>query len=532
VELADCTSPQVVTLAVGDHLVVDPAASNGCIRVGVASAGAEYLIGVVSGAGDETATGISGPYTLTIGNEGQVAAGASGAGGGPAGSGGGLAEAPLDAAARFDRNLRRLEASLVVPPGGAAAPPSGPAVAPPVGEKRTFRVCASDTCSQTNTVNATARSVGAKVAIYTDDENSTFADALTPADLDLLASTFDEYFHPIATEAFGSESDIDNNGVVIVLITRRVNDFTTSCAGGRVIGYFFGGDLLTSFSGSNRAELFFTYAPAPATSQCPTVTRTSAMNALRPTLIHEFQHMISFNQHRLMRDGNQEETWLNEGLSHLAEDLAGELIPNSACPGFASCRSLYASPNVSNTYRYLSDTEKNFLVFGENSSGTLAERGAAFMFTRWVLDQYGTGPNGLALTRSLLATNRVGKGNLEAVTGAPFPVLATRWHLAAYLDDLAGYTDASGLLSFDTWNFRSVMNNPANAQSFPSGFPLLPQVVTQSLTRSGTLRGGTGRSFLLRPGGVVKDILLSAGSGSRNQTDPALVARIGVARIQ
>lgn len=529
---AECGSPTIVTLAPGAHQVVDPSTSGGCVRVGAQFGNEEYLVVLLSGAGDETQAGISGPFTFEIGAVGSVVA-APGSGG-PGGSPFAPAQAPApSAAAAFDAGLRRREAELQVSATDRLqAAPGGPAAAPVVGHQRTFQVCAATTCNQTNTVNATARAVGQTVAIYSDDSNPVFAESLLPADYDELVTAWDQHLHTIATGAFGAESDIDANGVVLILISRRVNDFTTSCTDGRVIGYFFGGDLLTTFAGSNRAEIFFTFAPAPATSGCSTVTRRGALNQLKPTLIHEFQHMISFNQHRLIRNGNQEQTWLNEGLSHLAEDLAGQLIPNEFCPGASSCRSLYGSANVTNAYSVFNNPPQHALVFGRASTGTLAERGAGFLFARWLLDQFGTGPDGFNLTRALVGTNLLGRANVEAATGRGFPMLAGQWLATAYVDNLAGFTDASGLLTYDTWDFRTVMDNPANSQLFPNGYPLEPEAVAQSALRSGSLKAGTGRYFLLRPGGTARDMLVSGGSGSTLQPDPALAIRLAIVRIQ
>jgi hypothetical protein len=512
--------------------VVNPALSRGCIRVGgdAASTNEEYLVVLLSGAGTETQTGVSGPFNLQIGAVGSVSAGP---GGGPAAVPFAAAGAhSASAAAAFDAGLRRREAALAVTPADQPAAVGAPAPAPPVGDKRAFQVCAGSSCTQTNTVNATARAVGQTVAIYTDDTNPVFADTLRPADYDELVTAFDQHLHAIATSAFGTESDIDNNGVVLILITRRVNDFTTNCSDGRVIGYFFGGDLLTTFAGSNKAEIFFAFSPAPASGGCTAVTRQGALNQLKPTLIHEFQHMISFNQHRLIRNGNQELTWLNEGLSHLAEDLAGQLIPNEFCPGASSCRSLYASANLVNVHDYWSSPANHALVFGRSSSGSLAERAAGFLYGRWLLDQFGSGENGFTLTRAMVGTSLVGEANVEAATGQDFALLAGQWLLSAYTDNLAGFTDPSGRLSYPTWDFRTVMNNPANSQIFPNGYPLVPEVVVNSAQRSGSLKAGAGRYFLLRPGGSARDLLVTAGVGSTAQPDPALAVHLAVVRIR
>ena len=66
-------------------------------------------------------------------------------------------------------------------------------------------------------------------------------------------------------------------------------------------------------------------------------------------IIHEFQHMISFNQHVLVRGGNAEETWLNEGLSSFAEELGGRLVPDALCAN-TDCLTQFSLINLDNAY--------------------------------------------------------------------------------------------------------------------------------------------------------------------------------------
>ena len=49
-----------------------------------------------------------------------------------------------------------------------------------------------------------------------------------------------------------------------------------------VVGYFFGGDLLPAYPGSNKREVFFAFAPKPASGTCPAVTRSGALRSLPP----------------------------------------------------------------------------------------------------------------------------------------------------------------------------------------------------------------------------------------------------------
>ena len=86
---------------------------------------------------------------------------------------------------------------------------------------RTFQVCAKTDCSRFDQVGARVRALKTKVAIYVD----TLAPAggLDSTALDSIANTFDQRLYTIDTAAFGRESDIDSNSVVLVLMTNTVN---------------------------------------------------------------------------------------------------------------------------------------------------------------------------------------------------------------------------------------------------------------------------------------------------------------------
>src|SRR5256886_16931179 len=86
---------------------------------------------------------------------------------------------------------------------------------------RQFMVCAKTDCSRFDRVGARVRALKTKVAIYVD----TLAPpgGLDATALDSIANTFDQRLYAIDTAAFGRESDIDSNTVVLVLMTNTVN---------------------------------------------------------------------------------------------------------------------------------------------------------------------------------------------------------------------------------------------------------------------------------------------------------------------
>ncbi|MHB1327668.1 MAG: hypothetical protein ACYC2K_05640, partial [Gemmatimonadales bacterium] len=256
-----CASQPVTQLAVGQHALIDPATRNGCVRVPVAGAeGAEYLLVVASGTGSRSTSGVSGPYHLAAGNPASALSASA-------------AVVREDHPSRVGRRtagddfhdmLRRKESELVA--SGAAriqaAPPPGIAAAPPVaGHQRTFKVCRTVTCSQFDDVPAIARYVGTKAAIYMDVDVPT-ADTLLEEDYADLGRTFDLYHYPINAAAFGAESDLDTNERVVILLTNAVNNLTPDCSDGRVLGYFYGADLITG-PNSNQGENYYTMVPSP-----------------------------------------------------------------------------------------------------------------------------------------------------------------------------------------------------------------------------------------------------------------------------
>lgn len=536
-----CATQPVTQLEPGQHQILDPSATNGCLRVPPADAGgAKYLLVLTSTNGTRSSSGIHGTYLLRASQPSTSAAGqAPGAdlGGLTAGQGLRVRDPSLRGrvGASFDRTLRALEREALADPETrrpASRPGNVILAPPPLGDVRTFKACSNLECSSFTNVTATARYVGMHAAIYLDN-NAPASDPFTTADLAELGTSFDTYHYPIDTTAFGRESDIDANGLVIVLATKAVNDLTPDCESGRVVGFFYGVDLLNR-TNSNRAEIFYTLVPAPQTSGCSAVGRRTALNNLKPTLIHEFQHMISFNQHALVRPGSSEDTWLNEALSSHAEELGGRLIPDGECiaSGLPSCRSQYSSGNITNGYNYLEDTDTSFVFFAHSEPGTLSDRGAGWLFLRWMLDQFSADSIlGTSKTRALVGTSLTGMANLTAVTGSPLSSMIPQWLMATYLDDGVELPEeATGRLRFKSWGLREIWSNP---EFFTAGFPLDPPSITSSFTRSGPLNAGSGQHFtiLQQTLGRAIDIQVLRNTGG-GQLDPSLQARFGLVRIR
>ena len=441
----------------------------------------------------------------------------------------------LAPAARFHQFLRESEQQLYLSNPPTIHPFTAPraALAPPaVGDPGTFSVCSNLDCTSKTTVTATAKQVGMHIAIFVD--NNAPPNGLSDADLLSLRLKFDTLLYVRDTLAFGGETDIDGNTVVIVLMTNAVNQLVSAAecsATGFVAGYFYGADLI--FGQGNNGEIFYSIVADPlGTLSC--AHSVAQVNSLVPvTFIHEFQHMISFGQHYLRRAGAPEVLWLNEGLSHFAEEMGGRrYLPDTA----TFCD--FVNGDLHNAGQYFSAPQDHYLLATEGI-GTLAERGAMWLFVRYLVDQYAADQSltaGDVVTRQLDQTTLTGAANVEHVTGRPFAETVTHWALANYVSDLPGFTPPPELqykvrkfrTDYPTLSARCPVPN-----NIPASFPLVPPVGPGSVVNvSDTLRAGSGKYFRAQQsaGAIGFTLLFSDGQGFA--LPDALVPRLNVIRIK
>ncbi len=236
--------------------------------------------------------------------------------------------------------------------------------------------------------------------------------------------------------------------------------------------------------------------------------------------------MISFAEH-ILRGTTTEEGWLDEGLSKYAEELAGRKYLALTPPDNGTF-SLYAFNDVDDAYKYLSATGASPLLI-EFDQGTLAEVGASWLFTRYLVDQYGA-----ALPGRLVQTSLAGSANVAAQTGHSFDTTVTRWALSNWVSDLPGFATPPEL-SDTSWHFRTrtfASLHQQDPSTFPLPYPLVPVTSAGSaVSLSGTLRSGSGvyGRALQAPGAPAFTLLFSGGSAA---AFTAAVPRLNVIRIR
>jgi hypothetical protein len=134
---------------------------------------------------------------------------------------------------------------------------------------------------------------------------------------------------PLDRAAFGDPSDIDGNSRIVLFFTKAVNDLTPTTSTSYVGGFFHGRDLFptketadfAACASSNVGEMFYVMVPDP--KRGGPFAKANVASEVLGTLAHEYQHLINASRRMFVNTTatDFEETWLNEGLSHIAEEL-------------------------------------------------------------------------------------------------------------------------------------------------------------------------------------------------------------------
>ena len=393
----------------------------------------------------------------------------------------------------------------LVAPRSAVAVDSQPGMCKPLvqGMGCQFVVCDTVTCQTRVTVGATLQALGQKVAIFVDRSAPAAPEGLDSSDLAQLAQLMDTKLYAIDTVNFGRPSDIDGNGRVIVLMTPIVNQLVTTqeCETvGFILGFFFGADLDPRFNFMfNKGEIYYSLVADSLGLFSCSHPRSSIKRLTPRTFVHELQHLINFSQHVVGKPVGSlaEEGWLDEGLSTYAEEITGRsyVDPTITNPiDTQTYRRYLAFGDEIDAWYYYSNPDMYYLEIPEDN-GTVGEIGASWLFTRYLMDQYGPG-----LAMKLANTTMHGSANIMAQTGADFTTLLNHWALANYLDDYPGFPTPPEL-QFTSWNFRSAFDSLqrsvrgtfGDSVDFTPPYPLIPLTFSASaISYGGMLRAGSG----------------------------------------
>jgi hypothetical protein len=459
---------------VGQVLVIEGTADVGCALLPADGGTAKYLLVALNAAFGDT---LGSQLTL----------------GGTSVSFGGPVRTPQAGPAAFDSRLRAFEQRLAARGVPAARPPSDSVRlfgGPSIGDTRQFWVLndvgATDdgrlTEDEFDRVTAVLQFIGASTLVYVD--RNAPDPGLSQADIEFLGETYDRRLYHVAVDFFGEPTDRDGNEQVIVLLTPVVNSLTPRDAEGVIVGFFFGLDLFDpnalgcpECQFSNGGELLYGLVPDPSGVFSDPRSRDRVMELLPGVMVHETQHMVDFRYK--VFESNQvalERLWLSEALAHAAEELGGDAVDAAGDAQLAD--DLYAS-NFGRAARYLAAPD-SFSLTLTTGQGSLGERGAWWLFLRWVAEQYGD-----FIFRDLTQSPDTGVSNVEARTGESFFRLFADWSVAMWADDL-GIPGLASRYQVPKWQLRSILRVDPPGGGTPV-YALQPRRETFASFRAGSI---------------------------------------------
>ncbi|MDQ6634649.1 MAG: hypothetical protein M3Z10_07810 [Gemmatimonadota bacterium] len=536
---SDSTGPGDNAIAPGEAVTTVGATE---LRIAGGSTGGEFLLVVSDTATTTSATSAFQLVASGIGTAGSVSA--------PATSLASLSEAPLGTATQrgprldfsFAARLNERARARLTPmiPAARRPAPSGrrSSLIPSnvqVGDIVTFNVSPS-ACDAIVNHGAQIVAIGSKAIIAVDTLNP--AGGFSTADYNRFAANFDTLVYPLDVANFGSPTDIDGNGHIVLLFTRAVNELTARSSEAFTGGFFFDRDLFPTTSttpgfacpGSNFGEMFYLLSPDPTGAVNGNVrTRGFVDSLVTPLIGHEFQHLINGSRRTYVTHANDfEVVWLNEGLSHIAEELLffrqSGLAPRtnitiSTLRGSGSGIAAFNEDQSSNAGRYEEYLKAPSTSSPIRDNDSLSTRGATYDFLRYATDRkLRSGGVDADVWTALVNSKTTGIDNLRAVYGTDIGGLLRDWSVSQYTDDVV--TNESADYTQPSWNWHNLF------QAFNGGRGIYPLVVT-TLPASGTsgsvIPGGAVFYRFAVPANGVASLTLTGSGGAAPPTQGVVV---------
>jgi hypothetical protein len=344
--------------------------------------------------------------------------------------------------------------------------------APQIGDLVKLNTNSSSSCTNANIRTGRVVVISDRAIVVADTANP--ANGFTLDDYKYFASGFDTLVYPTDTANFGTPTDKDGNQHIILFFTRAVNELTPPGQNFYVGGFFFNRDLfpvttagnVEGCAASNFAELLYMLVPDPGGVVNQNVRSVDFVKGTTlGTLAHELQHLINSSRHLYVnRSANFEDPFLDEGLSHVAEELvffkASGLAPGEdityasieSTPKVLDAFNTFEAANFRRFREFLTDPLTNSPYA---SNGNLTTRGAIWSFLRYSADRLGTPEAALWFKLANPPNGIHGVSNIATAINTDLSGWVRDWSMANFADDLV-----SGAPRIDThpsWDIHSVI---------------------------------------------------------------------------
>ena len=238
--------------------------------------------------------------------------------------------------------------------------------------------------------------------LYKNDVVYLWAELGHELDLEAMAASADRFaqrIYPQVRAFFGSEPNPGIDG------DPRLHILHASRLGRGIAGYFSGADAFSSLANpfSNQKEMF--------SISLDWLRQLRDNEPYETVLAHEFQHMVHWHNDR------NEETWVNEGLSELAQEVAG--YPPDL--GFAR------------VYARQPDTQLNTWNIDPNDNAR--HYGSAYLFMAYFLQRFGEEMTRTVVSQPANGTRGFNAALQEAGLKLSFEDVFADWVIANYVGD-------------------------------------------------------------------------------------------------
>ncbi len=347
-----------------------------------------------------------------------------------------------------------------------------------VGAATTLKIrsAADVNCSASQNVAARVVYVGTRSVIL----ESTDAPLATTMDADYVAlgTKYDEVMHDVLVNNFGNplafDASLDNNGRVVMLFTKAVNDRAAN-----LLGFVTTCDFFPTLDApaSNQAEIFYARVPTSTEVNYNSInTRVGWLHNMWGTLIHEVKHIVSYAerfQTPVLID-QLEESWLEEATAQAAIEFyarathyAGKATwkGNTTYANTMRCDVRPTQPECNGQpslitdhflflFSYLEAIETKSYFNSASAENTVY--GSGWLLVRWAADHYAT--DEAAFFRAMTQNwNVTGLRNIESLINRSYAGFQPDFMLSLYADDLSGFAPPAGArYTIPSWNMRDM----------------------------------------------------------------------------
>ena len=385
----------------------------------------------------------------------------------------------------MESRLLQRELETVRPMARPLLMAQAPGVVPPdvkVGDVININVPGVTTfdCEDFTPITTVVRTVGTHAVWLEDQGNPT--GGYSPADIDAFSTQFDNIIYDTDVAYFGTDTDLDTNTRVVVVLTQEVNKLSLA---GQVFFRDFSDPAMCA--ASNGGEFFYVWVPDPNGTVGDSISLDIVREFDPPVFAHEFAHVIQIG--RRIQAGNPTMTlWEIEGQATLAEEVVGHAVEGHAVgqnlggsvaydlPGNdAASRFWYSGAFLDMGVYYGADLSVPRKVTGAPHDCTWLDRankgvcvravehGVTWSLLRWLSDHYGSGfPGGeQGFHRAIIDNTLTGFANLEDLVGVPIETLLAQWAAMLYVDnrvlvDGTVVVAADPKLTMPSWNLFDV----------------------------------------------------------------------------